>query len=281
MSGMQEKALTGTTGALRVEQSGPIATIIMDHRQRRNAMTSQMWQQFAPILDRLEVDDTVKVVVVRGAGDDFSAGADIGDLKAILHDPDTGRHDGGHVTVGENALARFSKPTIAAVDGYCVGGGWQIAGACDIRIASNRAIFGITPAKVGIIYPLSGIERLVQLAGPATAKYLLFSGDFISAQDAMALGLLARVVPGTDFWNEITSFARRLATRSQLSIQAMKDIVDVIAAGGTGLAERNEAWQHEMAVSGDPEIGIAAFLAKQAPDFQWSAPATAISGTSK
>src|SRR6185312_6886530 len=221
-------------------------------------------------LDRLEADDSVKVVIVRGAGENFSAGADISDLKDILHDPDTGRHDGGHVTAGENALASFHKPTIAAIDGYCIGGGWQIAGACDIRIASDRSTFGITPAKVGIVYPLSGIERLVQLAGPATAKYLLFSGDFINATDAMALGLLARVVPEAGFWNEVMDFAQRLATRSQLSIQAMKDIVDVIAEGGDGLAERNAVWQREMAISGESEIGIQAFLEKRAPGFRWT-----------
>jgi len=259
-----------TAGALRVEQAGPVATIVMDHQQRRNAMTKHMWQQFEPILDQLGADDSVKVVVVRGAGKHFSAGADISDLKDILHDPDTGRHDGGHVTAGESALARFHKPTIAAIDGYCIGGGWQIAGACDIRIASDRATFGITPAKVGIVYPLSGIERLVRLAGPATAKYLLFSGDFIPAAEAMALGLLARVVPEAGFWNDVTDFAQRLATRSQLSIQAMKDIVDVIVEGGSNLAERNAAWQREMAASGEPEIGIQAFLDKQTPTFQWS-----------
>jgi enoyl-CoA hydratase/carnithine racemase len=270
MTEVQEKAMAGTTGALTVEQAGPVATIVMDNQQRRNAMTRHMWQQFEPILDRLGADDTVKVVIVRGAGENFSAGADISDLKDILHNPDTGRHDGGHVTAGENALARFHKPTIAAIDGYCIGGAWQIAGACDIRIASDRATFGITPAKVGIVYPLSGIERLVRLAGPATAKYLLFSGDFISAEDAMALGLLGRVVPHPDFWNEIAQFAQRLATRSQLSIQAMKEIVDIIAEGGNDLAERNAAWQREMAASGEPEIGIQAFLNKQAPTFQWT-----------
>lgn len=270
MTGVQEKALAETTGALTVEQAGPVATILMDNQQRRNAMTKHMWQQFEPILERLGSDETVKVVVVRGAGDNFSAGADISDLKGILHDPVTGRHDGGHVTAGENALARFAKPTIAAIDGYCIGGGWQIAGACDIRIAADRATFGITPAKVGIVYPLSGIERLVRLAGPATAKYLLFSGDFIDARDAMALGLVARVVPEPAFWNEVTEFAQRLATRSQLSIQAMKDIVDIIAEGGINLAERNSAWQREMATSGEPEIGIQAFLDKQVPKFQWT-----------
>ncbi|NKX55869.1 enoyl-CoA hydratase/isomerase family protein [Arthrobacter mobilis] len=258
------------TGSLRVEYDGPVATIVLDNERRRNAMAKHMWAQFAPLLAELGADNSVKVVIVRGAGEHFSAGADLSDLKEILHDPATGRHDGGHVTAGENALARFHKPTIAAINGYCIGGGWQIAGACDIRIASDRAVFGITPAKVGIVYPLSGIERLVRLAGPATAKYLLFSGDFVTAAEAKDLGLLAKVVPHAGFWAEVTGFAQRLATRSQLSIQAMKEIVDVIADDGTDLAERNAAWQREMATSGEPEIGIEAFLSKQTPDFKWT-----------
>jgi enoyl-CoA hydratase/carnithine racemase len=258
------------TGNLRVEYNGPVATIVLDNQRRRNAMTKEMWQQFEPLLHLLAAEESVKVVVVRGAGENFSAGADISDLKDILHDPGTGRHDGGHVTAGENALANFHKPTIAAIDGYCIGGGWQIAAACDIRIASDRSTFGITPAKVGIIYPLSGIERLVRLAGPATAKYLLFSGDFISSAEAMSLGLLSRVVTQSGFWAEITEFAERLASRSQLSIQAMKDIIDVIAKDGDGLGETNAAWQRETALSGEPEIGVEAFLTKQTPEFKWT-----------
>ncbi|MFC9353320.1 enoyl-CoA hydratase/isomerase family protein [Arthrobacter sp. NPDC057013] len=247
-----------------------MATIVLDNERRRNAMTKDMWQQFQPVLQHLADKESVKVVVVRGAGEHFSAGADISDLKDILHDPDTGRHDGGHVSAGENALASFPKPTIAAVDGYCIGGGWQIAGACDIRLATDRSTFGITPAKVGIVYPLSGIERLVRLAGPATAKYLLFSGDFIPAAEAMSLGLLARVIPHSNFWTETTALAERLASRSQLSIQAMKDIVDIISQGRDGLGEANAAWQREMVLSGEPEIGIEAFLGKKTPEFKWT-----------
>lgn len=268
---LEETALEETaTGTLRIERRGPVATIVIDHERRRNALTRRMWQQFEPILAELAEDPAVRAVVVRGAGDDFSAGADISDLRAILHDPETGRHDGGHVSAGENALARFHKPTIAAIDGYCLGGGWQIAGACDIRIATERATFGITPAKIGIVYPLSGIERLVRIAGPAVAKHLLFSGDFIDAAEAKAFGLITRIDPVDGFRDGVQEFAEHLASRSQLSIQAMKEIVDTIAAGGDGFAGANEHWQELMATTGDAEEGIGAFLAKRRPAFRWN-----------
>lgn len=259
-----------TTAALRIERDGPVATLYIENPRRRNALSKDMWGQFAPLLKGLATDDSVRVLVVRGAGENFSAGADISDLHAILHDADSGRHDGGHVSAGENALASFPKPTIAAIDGHCLGGGWQIAGACDIRIASDRANFGITPAKIGIVYPTSGIERLVRLVGPGVAKQLLFSGDFIDAAEAKNLGLVGKILPVKGFWDEVQRYALHLSGRSALSIQAMKAIVDAIAAGGAGLSAINEYWHHQMAASPDPRTGIEAFLNKQTPEFTWN-----------
>ncbi|OIH85174.1 hypothetical protein BLJ79_08305 [Arthrobacter sp. UCD-GKA] len=259
-----------TTASLRIERHGPVATLYIDNPRRRNALSKEMWGQFAPLLDGLAADDSVRVLVVRGAGENFSAGADISDLKAILHDADTGRHDGGHVSAGENALAAFPKPTIAAIDGHCLGGGWQIAGACDIRIASDRANFGITPAKIGIVYPTSGIQRLVRLVGSGVAKQLLFSGDFVGAAEAKGVGLVGKVLPVEGFWDEVQGYALHLAGRSALSIQAMKAIVDAIAEGGKELADVSDYWQDQMASSADPRTGIEAFLAKETPEFTWN-----------
>ena len=269
---------TGTVGrgTLRVTRDGPVATVCLANPGRRNTLTAGMWRDFAVVLEPLAADDTVKVVLIRGEGEDFSAGADISDLRAILHNPENGLHDGGHVTAGEAAIAAFPKPVIAAVDGYCLGGAWQVAGACDFRLASDRAVFGITPARIGIVYPLSGIERLVRLAGPGAAKYLLFSGDFVPAEQALRLGLVERVIPQADFWADVSSFAHRLAGRSQLSLQAMKELVDILAADGSGrgnLAEASTRWQREMAAAPDPGIGVRAFLAKEDPVFTWTRPA--------
>jgi enoyl-CoA hydratase/carnithine racemase len=256
-------------GAVQVSRSGAIATITLSNPGRRNTMTERMWRGLVPVCQDLADDPEVRVVVVRGDGGDFSAGADISDLDSILKNEESGRHDGGAVARGEAALAQLHKPTIAAVEGYCLGGAWQIAAACDIRLASSDATFGITPAKIGIVYPVAGIERLVRIAGPATAKYLLFSGDFVDAGQARALGLVQAVHPAGTFWDDVAGFAQRLASRSQLSIQAMKDIVDVAAAGGD-LEAASDHWQEQMATSDDPAIGARAFLAKQTPRFTWN-----------
>ena len=259
---------------LRIEQSGPVATLIMDNPSMRNAITQDMWQQFEDLLAQLDADDTVKILVVRGAGSHFSAGADIASVQKILHDPATGQSDGGDITVAESALARFRKPTIAAIDGYCVGGGWQIAGACDIRLASERAVYGITPAKIGIVYPLSGIKKLVELAGPAAAKYLLLSGDFVDATEALRLGLATRVIALDGFWDTVHSFALHLAARSQFSAQGHKALVNAMSsgAGDDAVAQLSSYWQGQMAASADAAIGVAAFLAKETPQFTWLRP---------
>lgn len=278
----------GTTagGTVVVTRSGPIATLTLAHPGRRNAMSERMWRSLEPTCAELADDASVRAVVVRGAGSDFSAGADVSDLGSILRDEESGHHDGGAVAVGEAALAGLHKPTIAAIQGYCLGGAWQIAAACDLRLASSDATFGITPAKLGIVYPTAGIERLVRIAGPATAKFLLFSGDFVDADGARTLGLVQAVHPAETFWDEVDAFVQRLARRSQLSIQAMKDIVDTVVAGagagagaggtaGAGRAELRRAsdhWQRLMVgeASADPAAGVAAFLAKEDPVFTWN-----------
>ena len=255
---------------LRVEVAGAVATLTIENAGKRNALTGAMWDSFAPLLAELASDDEVAALIVRGEGDDFSAGADITDLQQILRDPAAG--DGGHVTAGETALATFPKPTIAAIDGYCVGGGWELAGACDIRLASDRSTFGVTPARLGILYPLSGVTRLVQLAGPAAAKHLILSGELVDAATAARWGMVSRLLPAEGFWEGIAAFVGTLVSRSRLTQQASKELIDLIAAGdpaASRLAERAAFWNAEVASSDEARIGAAAFLARETPLFGW------------
>ena len=252
---------------LRVDIAGPVATLTIDNADRRNALTGAMWDSFAPLLTPLAADDSVSALVVRGAGENFSAGADIRDLDQILRDPGAG--DGGHVTAGENALASFPKPTIAAIDGYCVGGGWELAGACDIRLASERSTFGVTPARLGILYPLTGMSRLVQLAGPAAAKHLILSGELVDAATAARWNMVSRLLPVEGFWAAIDAFVDTLVTRSRLTQQASKELIDLIADADPALADRAAFWDAQVAASDEAQVGAAAFLARETPEFPW------------
>lgn len=255
------------SGTLRLDKNGAIATLTIDSPGKRNALSARMWAQFEPMLADLATDPTTTVLVVRGAGNDFSAGADIADLDAIL----TGSSDGGVMTEAENALAAFPKPTVAVIDGYCVGGGWEVAGACDIRICSDRSTFGITPSRLGIVYPRSGLERIVSIAGPAVAKHLLFTGELIDATQTLEWGLVTKVLPSMGFWDAAGEFVQLLVDRSQYSIHAMKEIVDALAGHGTDReADVDTAVARWLATpSDDRAIGVQAFLTKHKLSFTW------------
>ncbi len=262
-----EESRAPGTGTLRLATAGPVATITIDSPGKRNALSAAMWAQFPPMLEELAADAAIAILVVRGAGNDFSAGADIADLDAIL----TGASDGGVMTEAENALAAFPGPTIAVIDGYCVGGGWEIAGACDVRVCSDRSTFGITPSRLGIVYPRSGLERIVSIAGPAVAKHLLFTGELIDATQSLAWGLVTKVLPSTGFWDAAGEFVQVLADRSQYSIQAMKEIVGALAGYGSFRdADVDAAVARWLSMpSEDRAIGVEAFLNKRKPAFTW------------
>jgi enoyl-CoA hydratase/carnithine racemase len=206
------------------------------------------------------------VLVLTGAGEHFCAGADISELHS------DGRGGDDYSSVGaERALAEFPKPTLAAVRGFCVGGGCQLAAACDLRFAADDARFGITPAKLGIVYPVSAVTRLVRLVGPSAAKYLLYSAELVDAPHALRVGLLDEIVPPGDLDARVAAFAATLTTRSQLTQQATKDVVDSIVAGTLDEA-RLKAWSRESLHGADSAEGIAAFLARRPPNFTWTGP---------
>ncbi|MEU0039271.1 enoyl-CoA hydratase/isomerase family protein, partial [Streptomyces sp. NPDC006333] len=181
-----------------------IATVVIHHPAKRNAMTAGMWRALPTLLDGLAADPAVRAVVLTGEGDTFCAGADISTLRGSSDEAQ------GLAVRAEDALAAFPKPTLAAVRGYCVGGGAQLAAACDLRFAEAGALFGVTPAKLGIVYPASATRRLVSLVGPATAKYLLFSGELIDAERALRTGLVDEVLAGDELDKRVTEFARVL-----------------------------------------------------------------------
>lgn len=239
----------------------------IDNPANRNSITREMWQTIPQIVSDLARDDTVRVLVLRGEGTDFSAGVDIADLDAVLIEGTPG--SGGLVSPAEEALAHFPKPTLAAIDGYCVGGGWELAAACDIRLASTRSVFGVTPARLGILYPLSGLKRLVQIAGPAAARHLIISGELVDADTAARWGMVSRTIPAEHLRNQVEEFAASIAARSQLTQTASKQLIDLIVTHDDALAHSALNWERVARSSDDRRIGVDAFLSKATPHFTW------------
>jgi enoyl-CoA hydratase/carnithine racemase len=263
------------TGRLRVEIRGGVAWIEIDNPGKRNAMTGAMWRSLPGLLDGLAADPVVHAVALTGHGGTFCAGADICELTTMRPTPGAEQSEGGAVpgedvvVLAEAALFAFPKPTIAVIDGFCIGGGCQLAVGCDLRFATDRARFGITPAKLGIVYPASSLRRLTALVGPSAAKLLLFSADLIDAPHALRIGLVDEVHPAADLLERVRAFAEALAARSQLTLHAAKDVIDR-AAAGEPLAERARFWDDVARGSGEAAEGIAAFLERRAPEFPWT-----------
>ncbi|MET9117080.1 enoyl-CoA hydratase/isomerase family protein [Streptomyces longwoodensis] len=236
-----------------------VATVVIHHPAKRNAMTAAMWRALPPLLDGLATDPGVRALVLTGEGGTFCAGADISSLQGS---PDEAQRLAQRA---EEALAAFPKPTLAAVRGHCVGGGAQLAAACDLRFAEEGALFGVTPAKLGLVYPAAATRRLVTLVGPATAKYLLFSGELIEAPRALRTGLVDEVLPEGELGKRVAEFTRVLVSRSQLTQAAAKEFAD-------GRTDRDAHWAEQARGSGDPAEGVTAFLQRRGPRFTWTVP---------
>lgn len=242
---------------LRQAVTHGVATVVIDHPAKRNAMTADMWRQLPPLLAALAADPAVRTVVLTGEGTTFCAGADISSLRESPGEAQD------LAVRAEEALAAFPKPTLAAVRGYCVGGGSQLAAACDLRFADEGALFGITPAKLGIVYPSSSTRRLVSLVGPSSAKYLLFSGELIDAGRALRTGLVDEVLPAGALDKRVAEFTAVLASRSQLTQAAAKEFA-------AGRLDRDAHWGEQARTGGDTAEGVAAFLERRTPRFTWT-----------
>jgi enoyl-CoA hydratase/carnithine racemase len=247
----------------------PIARIRLDRPERRNAMTRAMWLALPGLCAAIEEREEALVVVVEGAGGHFCAGADIGEFATVYCDAAATRETNDAIQAGLAALAALDRPTIATVRGNAIGGGLALALCCDLRFCADDAYLAIPPAKLGALYGFIETRRLVETIGPARAKDLLFSARRVACEEALAMGLVDRLVPAASLEQAVGDYARELASLSQLSIRGAKKAVDAIA---TGLEEETPAFRERIdraALSEDFAEGQAAFLAKRKPVFRF------------
>jgi len=247
-----------------VESSDGVAVITLNRPAKRNAVTLAMWGALAERVGELAADPEVRVLVIRGAGDHFCAGADISEL--------TNGPGGEYARINwaaEEAIAAFPGPTIAEIRGNCIGGGVSIATACDLRFAAEGSTFGITPAKLGIVYPTNALERTVRLIGGSATKHLMFSGDLIDHARALRIGLVDEVVPAGDLAARVEGFVATLLERSHLTQVATKAMVHEVITDGRVKPATTMKWESAMDQSGEVREGVAAFLAKRAVRWPW------------
>jgi enoyl-CoA hydratase/carnithine racemase len=256
---------------LVVRRTGAVAVLTIERPDKRNAMTAAMWAALPGVLEPLAGDPEVRVLVVTGAGPSFCAGADISELLGGTDPVDPMADLRRDNLAAQAALRAFPKPTVAMIRGHCVGGGVEIATACDLRFTDPTGVFGIPPAKVGIVYPPASIRPLLDLVGPATAKYLLLSGEPIDADTALRTGLVDRLVAAEELEAEVFRFAGLLAVRSALTQRSVKEIVAALTDGRDDDAESRAAlWYRETIARGELAEGVAAFAERRPPTFGWS-----------
>lgn len=252
-----------------VHRDGAIATVVLHHPRRRNAMTVVMWDQLGNVSRELDADPSVSVIVLRGSGSDaFSAGADLSEFEEHRSSPEKALAYSAHVNYALESLVGASKPTISMVHGYCVGGGCEIAIATDMRFAAEGATFGIPASRLGISITYDDIKRLVDLVGPACASEILYTGKGVGAGRALQMGLINQVVP-TDDLDQITyDTAREIASAAPTSVRWSKQGIKLVLRDPSLESAPDREEQAAQAFGTDDFAeGVRAFMEKRTPRF--------------
>ena len=258
------------TDKLIAEKDGPIGWLTFNNPARRNALSYAMWDGISAIIDDFANDPDIRVIVLKGAGDAaFCAGADISEFETARSTPDQVAH---YDAAGDRASASIQsvpKPTIAMINGFCVGGGMGLALDCDLSIAAENARFGIPAAKLGIGYGHEGVAQLIDVVGPSFAKAIFFTGGTFPAQEAYAMGLVNKITADDALEADVRGYCATIAANAPLSHQCMKTTINELGVRGRApdlaLCEELVARCFE---SEDYVEGRRAFMEKRKPAFR-------------
>jgi enoyl-CoA hydratase/carnithine racemase len=250
-----------------IKRRDGIAHVVIDRPSARNAVTLAMWRQLAQIFSDFAADRDLRAVVLTGEGRDFSVGADISEFDRIRNDKHQSAEYEVAVDACSGAIAALGKPVVAAISGYCLGGGCHLALACDFRFADRTAAVGIPAAKLSIVYGIRSVQRLAALVGIANAKRILYSGDRYPAELARSMGLIDEIHDDAGLAAE--QFVERLAVNAPLSIAGAKFMLNGLSMGAAALDLT--AAQRLIDAASDSEDfreGRRAFAEKRAPRFR-------------
>ena len=253
---------------LRVERDGPIGRMLFDNPERRNAISSDMWRAIPPAMAEFDADSEIRCIVLRGEGTlAFAAGADISEFEQRRSSESAVREYEGLVDAAQHAIEDSDKPVIALIHGFCIGGGVETALACDLRYASASSQFAIPAARLGVGYGVHGTNRLVATVGHAAAREIMFTGRRYNAEQALAMGLVNRVVPDAELDGYVGELALQLAGNAPLTIAASKRIINTLIEAHGDFTEA-DALVARCMTSADYQEGRRAFMEKRAPRFK-------------
>jgi enoyl-CoA hydratase/carnithine racemase len=246
-----------------------VGVITFNNPDKRNAMSLEMWEGFGEALTSLRDDETVRVVILRGAGGKaFVSGADISQFEKTRHNAAASEEYARRSAAQRALLADYPKPTIACIEGFCLGGGMQVAMLADIRLAAHGSQFGIPAAKLGIAYGYDGLKHLVSLVGPSWARLLMYTGMRIDSAEALRIGLVERLFPIDELWGETMTIAQTISENAPHAIKAAKiTIAQVLKDESQRDLEAIRAIGHACMDSADFREGRQAFMEKRKPQF--------------
>ena len=252
-----------------VATEGTIATITLNQPARHNAINRSMWTRLIEVFDGVENDGAIRVVVLRGAGQRaFSAGADISEFEESRSTAEKARGYNALVAGAMDALYNLSKPVVAQIHGYCIGGGCELASCCDLRYCDRESLFGVPMVKLGIGMGFGEIKRFVQLVGPANANEILQLGRRIDAQRALEMGLVNGVHDRRELESHVAGVARELAENAPLSVRYGKRTIRLAADGvDPGRIAGGDSMGDELFDTEDAREGVRSFMEKRRPRF--------------
>lgn len=256
------------SGEILRARDGHVALVTLHNPDKLNAVNAHMWRELRRTLEELSADESLRCVVVRGSGEHFAAGGDIHEFATVrdTYERALVYHD-KWVADALDALAGCLHPTVALVRGNCIGGGLEIAAACDLRICARSARFGVPINRLGFAIAHGELRGLLRRISPAVALELLLEGRILSADEAYAKGLVTRVVPDDLLADEVDATARRIVAGAPLVARVHKRLVRRLAADAAPLDEAEVRANFAYLESEDYRIGYAAFLARSRPDF--------------
>lgn len=258
------------TTKMIAEKANGIGWIIFNQPEKRNAVSVEMWAAIPAIVEDFVADDDVRVIVMKGAGDKaFIAGADISEFGEKRNSPEATKYYDEVSAHAHNALVKSPKPVIAMINGFCVGGGVAVALSADIRIAADNTRFAVPAARLGLGYGAGGLSRLIGIVGPSFAKEIFFTARQFSHDEALAMGLVNRVVPAAELESYVLDYAGRIAENAPLTMRAAKMTIDELMKD----ADRRDLDKCENAIeacfaSSDYVEGRTAFMEKRKPQFK-------------